>query len=126
MKRDKIVYWAATSLVVLSLGFAGFAYFTDPAVAAGFKHLGFPAYFRAELGIAKIIAALVLIIPAVPAQIKEWAYAGVGITFISAAIAHISSGDPLGMVISPLVFFGILVVSYRYAHKVHALHGQLA
>lgn len=124
MKRDKIVYWAATTVVVLSLGFAGFAYFTDPAVKAGFSHLGFPDYFRAELGIAKIIAALVLAIPAVPSQVKEWAYAGVGITFISAAIAHISSGDPAGMVMAPLVFFIFLVVSYRYAQKIHAIHGH--
>lgn len=126
MKRDKIVYWAATTVVVLSLGFAGFTYFTDPAVKAGFHHLGFPDYFRAELGIAKIIAALVLAIPTVPSQVKEWAYVGVGITFISAAIAHISSGDAMGMVLAPLVFFVFLVISYRYTHKLHSAQGQLA
>ncbi|WP_420149125.1 DoxX family protein [Spirosoma sp.] len=126
MKRDKIVYWVATSLVVLSLGMAGFAYFTDPAVKAGFRHLGFPDYFRVELGVAKIIAAFVLAIPAIPTQIKEWAYAGVGITFISAAIAHISSGDPTGMVISPIVLFVFLAVSYRYFHRLQTADGQLA
>lgn len=126
MKRDKIIYWVATTLIVLSVGFAGFAYFTDPAVKAGFKHLGFPDYFRAELGIAKIIAALVLAIPAVPAQIKEWAYTGVGITFISAVIAHISSGDPAGVVVAPVVSFIILVVSYRYYHTLHVVGGQFA
>lgn len=126
MKRDKLVYWVATTLVVLSLGMAGFAYFTDPAVKAGFKHLGFPDYFRAELGIAKIIGALVLAIPMAPSQVKEWTYAGVGITFISAAIAHISSGDPVGMVMPPIVLFVVLAVSYRYFHKLHIADGQLA
>jgi hypothetical protein len=126
MKRDKIIYWVATTLIVLSLGFAGFAYFTDPAVKAGFKHLGFPDYFRAELGIAKIIGALVLAIPAIPSQIKEWAYAGVGITFISAAIAHISSGDPMGVAMAPIISFVILVVSYRYYHVLRVVGGQFA
>lgn len=125
MKRDKIIYWVATAIVVLSLVFAGFSYFTDPAVKAGFKHLGFPDYFRMELGIAKIIAALVLVIPSVPNQVKEWAYAGVSITFVSAAIAHISSGDGAGMAAVPLVFFAVLMVSYRYFHKLNAVQGQL-
>ena len=126
MKRDKIIYWVATALIVLRVGFAGFAYFIDPAVKAGFKHLGFPDYFRAELGVAKIIAALVLAIPAVPSQSKEWAYVGVGITFISAVIAHLSSGDALSVAAAPLISFVFLVVSYRCYHTLHVVTGQLA
>lgn len=112
MKAIKITYWITTSLVTLSLLMAGMMYFTNPEVAAGFAHLGFPDYFRKELGIAKIIGALVLILPMIPRNVKEWAYAGIGITFISASIAHSASGDPLSAVITPIVQLLIVAVSY--------------
>lgn len=44
--------------------------------------------------------------------IKEWAYAGFGITFISAMIAHISVGDPISKVMPPVFAFFLLGVSY--------------
>ncbi len=119
MKRDKITYWVATSIVGLMMVFSGVNYFFNPEMQAGFRHLGFPDYFRIELGAAKIIGALVLVVPSVSQRFKEWAYAGFGITFLSAAIAHISSGDPMGVVVAPLVFLMILTVSYRYFHKLN-------
>ena len=77
---------------------------------ATFKHLGFPDYFRIELAIAKISGVLVLIIPAIPVKIKEWAYAGFGIVFISASVDHASNGDAAAMIITPMVFFAVLIV----------------
>lgn len=112
MKATKITYWVTTSLVTLSLASAGAMYFTNPEVSAGFAHLGFPDYFRKELGFAKLIAALVIILPMLPRNVKEWAYAGTGITFISASIAHAASGDPSGAVIMPVVQLLILATSY--------------
>ncbi|GAB2585169.1 DoxX family protein [Spirosoma areae] len=127
MKKDKVVYWSITVIVALGLGFSGYSYLTNPAMQAGFKHLGFPDYFRIELGIAKLIAAVVLLVPGISFWVKEWAYAAIGITFISAVIAHISSGDAAGMVVAPLMFLVFLVVSYRYFHKLNTLqHSQLA
>jgi hypothetical protein len=57
-----------------------------------FTHLGFPAYFRIELSWAKLIGVAVLLAP-VPARLKEWAYAGMAITLVSALIAHFALGD---------------------------------
>ena len=82
-----------------------------------FVHLGFPNYFRVELAIAKIIGVLVLLIPSIPKEIKDMAYVGFAITFISAFIAHTSSGDPLSVAIMPLIFLGILAVSFIYSKK---------
>ena len=45
-----------------------------------------------ELAIAKIIGALVLVFPFFGSNMKEWAYAGFGITLISAFVAHASIG----------------------------------
>ena len=117
MKANKIIYWITTGIVGAMMLFSAYSYFTNPQVADGFKHLGFPDYFRVELAIAKITGALILLIPFVPIRIKEWAYAGFGITFISAAIAHINSNDATAMVITPLVMLVILIVSNIYLHK---------
>jgi len=94
-------------------------YLFNPQLVKDFMHLGFPDYFRIELAFAKTIGAMVLIIPKIPIRIKEWAYAGFAITFISATTAHYSSGDAIGYVIFPLVFLLILVLSNIYLHKLN-------
>ena len=118
MKRTNIVYWVVTALVSLQLILAGVMYFTDPEVATGFGHLGFPDYFRQELGIAKIFAAVLIILPMVPLRVKEWTYAGVAITFLAAFIAH-TSVDGLATTVAPVISLALLVVSYIYLHKRH-------
>lgn len=116
MKRDKIIYWIATGLVALSGIMAGVMYFANPMVAEGFKHLGFPDYFRIELGIAKLIGAAVLILPMIGSRVKEWAYAGFTIVYISAGIAHgVVEGAAAAM--SPVISLLFLVVSYVYFSK---------
>lgn len=120
MKKDKAIYWITTAIITLMMLFSAFTYLTNPTAAEGFKHLGFPGYFRIELAIAKIMGALVLIIPAIPKRIKEWAYVGFSITFISASIAHICSGDPLMNAISPLIFLVVLLVSAIYLYRVQS------
>ncbi|WP_339865555.1 DoxX family protein [uncultured Algoriphagus sp.] len=115
---NKIIYWTATGLVGLMMLFSAYAYFTDPNVSAEFTAMGFKDFFRIELGIAKILGALVLLIPAAPKLIKEWAYAGFGITFISAFIAHSANGDPVSAMIMPLVALGLLAVSRIFQSKI--------
>lgn len=117
MKKDKIIYWVLTILLSLSLALAGFMYLTAPVMAAGFMHFGFPAYFRIELGVAKIIGAIVLLLPMIPSRIKEWTYIGTAIVFVSAFIAH-TSVDGIKTTTSPIIFIGILVASFIYFNKV--------
>jgi len=81
-------------------------------MVAGYAHIGFPDWFRVELGIAKLLGALALGIPAVPARIKEWAYACFFVNFFSAFFAHYFVGDPLVNQIAPIALVVILVVSY--------------
>lgn len=88
MKKDKIIYWVTTGVLSAAMLMSAYLYITDSKMAEGFKHLGYPESFRVELAIAKIIGVVVLLIPVFSSKIKEWAYAGFGITFISAAIAH--------------------------------------
>ena len=117
MKKNNIIYWVTTGLLGLMMTFSAYSYLTNPEIMAAFKHLGFPDYFRIELAAAKFLGVLVLLIPQIPNKIKEWAYAGFGITFISAAIGHLSSGDPVSVAIMPVIFLAVLVVSNIYLYK---------
>jgi DoxX-like family len=87
-----IGFWIATALFCVQMGFTAYAQLRLPQVAEAFAHLGFPDYFRVELSWAKLFGMVLLLAP-VPARLKEWAYAGFGITLGSALIAHLSVGD---------------------------------
>ena len=87
-------FWISTALLALQMGFTAYAQLRLPQVAETFAHLGFPAYFRIELSWAKFAGLAALLIPMVPARLKEWAYAGFAITLVSALIAHLAVGDP--------------------------------
>jgi len=121
MKKHKIIFWVTTSIVSLMMIFSAISYFTKPEMMEGMNRIGFPDFFVKELGIFKIIGALVLIIPQFPTRIKEWGYAGFGIVFISASIAHLNAGDPSIMVAAPIVFLVLLVLSNVFYHKTKSL-----
>ncbi len=131
-RGEKIVYRTSTGLVYAVMVFSIFNFifndhFPFPNGPEGaFVHLGLPVWFKAELTIAKILGVLALLIPRVPARIKEFAYFGFGITLISASVAHFSRGDArlsVLFVIDPLVFLGLLMVSYFYFEKSRSLAG---
>jgi hypothetical protein len=124
MKKDKIIYWTATGIVASVMLWSAFNFSLNEEMKGAFAHLGLPNWFRIELTVAKILGALALLIPTIPNRIKEFAYCGFTITLISAIIAHSSSGDGISS-IDPLVFLGILIVSYLYYYKAQ-LHKQPA
>lgn len=86
-------YWIFTALFALQMGFTAYAQLRLPQVAAEFGHLGFPNYFRIELSWVKLAGIVALLVPMVPARLKEWAYAGFAITLVSAVIAHLAVGE---------------------------------
>lgn len=86
-------FWISTAFFALEMSFTAYAQLRLPQVALAFVHFGFPAYFRIELSWAKFLGVAVLLIPMVPARLKEWAYAGFAITLVSALIAHFMVGD---------------------------------
>lgn len=86
-------FWISTGLFALQMSFTAYAQLRLPQVAAAFVHLGFPGYFRVELSWVKLAGVAALLVPVVPARLKEWAYAGFAITLASALIAHFAMGD---------------------------------
>ncbi|HLP56436.1 MAG TPA: DoxX family protein [Fluviicola sp.] len=117
MKKDNIIYWISTGLFAAMMSLSATMYFISPEVKANFDKLGFQDAFRIELGTAKLLGALVLVLPFFKGNMKEWAYAGFGITLISAFILHLSVGDTIGNSIAPLVFLAVLALSHVYYHK---------
>jgi uncharacterized membrane protein YphA (DoxX/SURF4 family) len=75
------------------------------------KHLGYPLYLAGILGIAKLIAVVIIIIPRFLLP-KEWGYAGVVILFAGAVASHIFSGDTASQYGFALGFAVITILSY--------------
>lgn len=117
MKKDKYIYWATTGIIAVLMLWSSYNFAFNEEQKGAFVHLGLPNWFRLELTVAKGLGALALLIPAVPSKIKEFAYFGFGLTFVSADIAHLSSGDTAWLIVPHWSFFGILVVSYLYYFK---------
>lgn len=125
-KTIKTAFWTTTILIVLFEGVIP-AFTTNTQLAIdGVRHLGYPDYFRIMLSVFKVCGALVLILPFIKGNIKEWAYAGFGFTFISAAVSHAAVDGVDGQTIFPLVMLLMLVVSYRSYHRLGAGNGKVA
>ena len=125
MKTTKILYWVLTSVFALMMIFSGFLYLTSEELKQAFVHLGFPHFFRIELGIAKLAGGVALLTP-LPSRLKEWVYAGFTITLISAFITHVAMGDPASVFIMPLIFLVVLMGSYYLYHRREAVEGRVA
>ena len=107
----KIAYWTSTAIACLAL-FGAVSYLSGSAeVAAGFAKAGYPQHLRIVLGIAKPIAAIVLLLPGF-ALLKEWAYAGVTFALVMATISGYLSGGGVKGAILPLVILVLVAVSY--------------
>lgn len=109
-------FWICTVLFALQMGFTAYAQLRLPQVAAEFSHLGFPSYFRVELSWAKFAGLVALLVPMVPARVKEWAYAGFAITLVSAMIAHLAMGEGVavwGWAAGTIVLWGLSYFFWR-------------
>src|SRR5215203_1548571 len=87
-----VAYWTTTAIVSLML-LGSLTYLTgNEQVVSGFAKAGYPQHLRIVLGIAKPVAAIVLLLPGL-ALLKEWAYANVTFAWIMAHIAAHASGE---------------------------------
>jgi predicted enzyme related to lactoylglutathione lyase len=115
MKKQTAVHWTITGAISSFMLFS--ACYTG-SHRVEFAQLGFPNYFRIELTVAKLIGAFALLVPAVPARVREWIYASFGIVLISAFIAKLNNGYPVMGLIEPLFVFATMVVALAYLNKV--------
>lgn len=120
MKKEKILFWTATTLIALFEGVMPALTSQTELAKEGIRHLGYPEYFGNALVVFKILGVLILVIPQAPKRLKEWAYAGFTFDFLFAAISHGAVDGINGQTFFPLVVLGVLAISYVYYHKLNA------
>lgn len=108
------MYWITTSIISLFLTFSAYTYIFSASTIEGIKELGLPDFLRVELAILKIAAALLLLIPNIPTNVREWAYSGVALFLLTAFIAHIVHRDSIVILFILVMLFMVLALS-RYS-----------
>lgn len=116
MKRIKILYWSTTILVAAMFIFSGgMATFMGASYADQVVELGYPRYLPIVHGPLKLAAAIILLIPR-SFVFKHWAYAGVVLTLLFAAMAHAAKPEPYFIHVIMMVF--AFVSYYLYVKKI--------
>ncbi|TAL60170.1 MAG: DoxX family protein [Bacteroidetes bacterium] len=92
-KRNKIIYWVATSLLAFGMLQSGiFAVLRTKQWIDLVTSLGYPVYFLTILGVWKILGVIAILIPRFK-LLKEWAYAGFFFAMTGALVSHLACGD---------------------------------
>ena len=115
MNRDKIIYWAGTSVLCLIMTFSAFNYFFHHEMVVGFyENLGYPTYLIYPSAILKILG-IIAILSKKSKMLKEWAYVGFFFDMVLALAAHLMVDDGAGAFAS----IGLIgwFVSYIYDRK---------
>lgn len=116
-KQIHVVYWIATLLFIMPQGWAALQYLTHaPRMTMTITQLGYPEYFMAILGVAKLLG-IAAIATGISPTLKEWAYAGFTFDVIGAFASHLGAGDRLVIALVPLGFFAVQMVSYACWRK---------
>lgn len=118
-KKHKIIYWISTGLLAAFI-IPGIFFLNSEMALEGTRHMGMPMWFHWELGIAKFIGGIILILPFFPTRLKEWTYVAFGIDFISAFIGIVAVDGLHAAAFFPVLMFVILIISYITWHKTYA------
>ncbi|MGO1245315.1 MAG: DoxX family protein [Sphingobacterium sp.] len=120
MKKYKIIFWIATTIIILWEGIMPLStlLFAPEQATIGTRPLGYPDYFAYALIIFKVLGVIAISLPKIPEKLKEWAYAGLTFSLIFAFISHGCVDQNFLYMLLPLVVLGILTVSYIYNQKI--------
>ena len=114
MKRNKIIYWAATlwlSLGMISTGIVQIIHMDEEVQKM--NTLGYPTYFLTIIGVWKILGVVAVLIPKFP-LVKEWAYAGFFFTMTGAIFSHLAVGDAAVEYFGPSLLLILTIISWYF------------
>ena len=119
MKRINIAYWIITGLFSAFMIFSsiGGIMLNEQAVALMHEHMGYPPYFMQWISVFKIVGAVAILLPMVPARVKEWAYFGFFLDLVTATWSFIALGDAVSDWAPMLLFIAVLIASNILHHK---------
>jgi len=113
-KRNKIIYWIATSLLAVGMLQSGiFALLRTKVWVDLVTSLGYPVYLLTILGVWKIIGVIAILIPRFKI-IKEWAYAGFFFAMTGALVSHLVMGDGGKAIFGPLFQIIFIILSWYF------------
>jgi uncharacterized membrane protein YphA (DoxX/SURF4 family) len=111
-RNRTIAYWITTVVLATECVVGGvMGALRLPPFIGIIGHLGYPAYFMTILGIWYVLAGVALLAPRFP-RLKEWAYAGLLFNYTGAAASHLAVGDGAATLIAPIIFTGLVVISW--------------
>jgi hypothetical protein len=119
LKKEKTMYRTGVVLLSIWFGASGFLEITkNPLVWDHTILMGYPPYFITTLGIAKLIAVVVLLIPNKLGWLKEWVFAAF---FFDVIFAFISGYSFPGIIdiVKPGVAFILILVTYIMFRKIN-------
>ncbi|MBX2979085.1 MAG: DoxX family protein [Flavobacteriales bacterium] len=119
MKRLNITYWIVTALFSAFMIFSSIGGLTLQEQAVEYLHdkMGYPLYFIRMISVSKILGAIAILLPFVPARVKEWAYFGLFIDLVAALFSFWAIGDPIGIWAPMFLFIAVLIFAYVLHHK---------
>jgi len=116
-KLKKIIYWVATIWLALGLFSTGLVQLlhTSDGVGGGdmMTALGYPLYLMSLLGVLKIIATVVLLVPGLR-MAKQWAYAGIFFLIVGAIYSHLATEPSLIKILPALLLAVLMILSLVY------------
>jgi len=114
-KRNKIIYWVATSLLCFGMLTSGLEQiFHAQAMIDLVVPLGYPTYFLYIIGVWKILGVTAILLPGFK-LVKEWAYAGLFFVMTGALVSHLASGDDnIKAIIGPLMQTIFIILSWYF------------
>lgn len=119
MKKNKIIFWIITSILFLWEGLMPLStlVFAPQYATVGTQPLGYPNYFAYALIICKFLGSTALMLPQLPAKLREWAYAGLTFSLLFAVISHVAVDGNMSYIMMPIVVLILLAISYIYNSK---------
>ncbi|MBQ6445935.1 DoxX family protein [Cytobacillus oceanisediminis] len=99
--------------VLLGLGFLmfGFMKLGSKQMVEGFKHYGYPGWFRVFTGLVELISAVLVIVGIWNETLAAWGGLLIIVTMIGAIITHIKIKDTVKSMMMPIILliFGLII-----------------
>ena len=118
-KTINILYWVFTIIFAALMLFSAYGSIlvNEDAIKLIHDYLGYPMYFIPFTGYAKLVGAIVILIPGLK-TIKEWAYAGLFFDLVGAVYSSIAVTKGFHpMMLFMLVWFVPGILSYIFWKK---------
>jgi len=112
MKSINIYYWITIGLILFFFVPGSIMNMMQtPDWVEVFKQLGYPQYLLPFLGVAKLSACIVIVLPYFK-RLKEWAYAGLFFDLVGATYSGLMVGGFEPAMLIMFVAIAVLLLSY--------------